>query len=35
LHFEGLLTTLCFQTEDRSEGMQAVLEKRPARFVGR
>jgi enoyl-CoA hydratase/carnithine racemase len=35
LEYERLLTALAFTTEDRRDGMAAVLEKRPARFVGR
>jgi enoyl-CoA hydratase len=33
--FEADLFGLCFTTADQKEGMQAFLEKRPARFVGR
>lgn len=35
LEYERLLTALAFTTEDRKDGMSAVLEKRPPRFVGR
>jgi enoyl-CoA hydratase/carnithine racemase len=35
LEYERLLTALAFTTEDRRDGMAAVLEKRPPRFVGR
>lgn len=34
LDFEWLLTTIAFNTEDKKEGMQAVLEKRPPKFRG-
>jgi len=34
LTLESLLTTLAFTTEDRAEGMRAVLEKRAPRFGG-
>jgi enoyl-CoA hydratase/carnithine racemase len=35
LEYERLLTALAFTTEDRRDGMTAVLEKRPPRFAGR
>ncbi|MBI4191748.1 MAG: enoyl-CoA hydratase/isomerase family protein [Betaproteobacteria bacterium] len=35
LQFEGLLNALAFTTEDRREGMSAILAKRPATFKGR
>jgi enoyl-CoA hydratase/carnithine racemase len=35
LQLEGLMTALAFTTEDRREGMSAILEKRPAVFSGR
>lgn len=34
LEYERLLTALAFTTEDRRDGMAAVLEKRPPRFAG-
>ena len=33
--FEADLFVLCFATADQKEGMQAFLEKRPAKFTGR
>ncbi len=33
--FEADLFGLCFATEDQKEGMQAFLDKRPAKFTGR
>jgi enoyl-CoA hydratase len=33
--FESDLFGLCFATADQKEGMQAFLEKRPAKFIGR
>jgi enoyl-CoA hydratase/carnithine racemase len=35
LQLEGLLTALAFTTEDRAEGMSAILEKRDPKFDGR
>jgi enoyl-CoA hydratase/carnithine racemase len=35
VQFEGLLTALAFTTEDRKEGMSAVLEHRKPNFTGR
>lgn len=35
LAFEVVSEALCFSTEDRSEGIQAFLEKRPAQFKGK
>ena len=33
--FESNLFGICFATVDQKEGMQAFLEKRPAKFIGR
>ena len=33
--FEADLFGLCFATDDQKEGMQAFLDKRPAKFSGR
>ncbi len=33
--YEADLFGLCFATEDQKEGMQAFLEKRPAKFTGK
>ncbi|MBW6461392.1 MAG: enoyl-CoA hydratase/isomerase family protein [Bacteroidales bacterium] len=35
LAYEVMAEALCFSTEDRSEGIQAFLDKRPAQFKGR
>lgn len=35
LAYEGTLFALCFATEDRTEGVNAFLEKRPANFKGK
>ncbi|MBX6378954.1 MAG: enoyl-CoA hydratase/isomerase family protein, partial [Clostridia bacterium] len=35
LEYEAYAQSLCFLTEDHREGVQAFLEKRPARFRGR
>jgi enoyl-CoA hydratase len=35
LAYEVMAETLCFSSEDRSEGIQAFLDKRPAQFKGK
>jgi enoyl-CoA hydratase len=35
LAYEVMAETLCFSSEDRSEGLQAFLDKRPAQFKGK
>ena len=35
IKYEGFVVSTIYQTEDKQEGINAFLEKRPARFKGR